>query len=178
MAEQTANRPFAFWALYAGLGLLVLFVQLLPLETAPRRWAAPDYMMCLAYAWVLRRPDAVPPLLVALVVLLADFLMQRPPGLWAAFVVIGLEVLRGRAIFMRGGTFMLEWFTVIIVVGLLVVAHRLALMLFLLEPAPLGLDASLFLSTAFAYPVAVAASHFVFGVRKAAPGEYDPVEAR
>ncbi len=178
MAEQTANRPFAFWALYAGLGVLVIFLQLLPLETEPRRWAAPDYMMCLAYAWVLRRPDAVPPLLVAAVILLADFLLQRPPGLWAACVIIGLEVLRSRAIFMRGGTFLLEWFTVIVVTGLVVIAHRLILMLFLVEPAPLALDASLFLSTAFAYPVMVAASHFLFGVRKAAPGEYDPVEAR
>lgn len=178
MAEQTANRPFSYWALYAGLGILVVFIQLLPLETTPRRWAAPDYMMCLAYAWVLRRPDAVPALLVATLILLGDFLFQRPPGLWAAFVLIGLEVLRSRAIFMRGGTFLLEWFTVIVVMGLVVMAHRLALLIFLIEPAPASLDASLFLSTAFAYPLIVAASHFLFGVRKAAPGEYDPVEAR
>lgn len=178
MAEQTANRPFGLWLLYIGLAVLVLFVQLLPLETEPRRWAAPDLMMCLAYAWVLRRPDAVPPLLVGAVLLLFDFMLQRPPGLWAAFVVIGLEVLRSRAIFMRGGSFILEWFTVIVVLGLLVMAHRLALMIFVMEPAPLTLDASLFLSTSFAYPPLVAASHFLFGVRKAAPGEYDPVEAR
>lgn len=178
MAEQTANRPFAFWALYIGLGIVVLFAQLLPLETEPRRWAAPDYMTCLAYAWVIRRPDAVPPLLVASLMLLADFLLQRPPGLWALFVVIGLEILRSRAIFMRGGSFILEWFTVIVVLGVVMVAHRLGLKLFLIEPAPIALDASLFLSTAFAYPPLVAASHYLFGVRKAAPGEYDPVEAR
>ena len=56
---------------------------LLPLQTTPRSLAGPDLLLAFAVAWCLRRPEFVPPLALALAFLLADLLLQRPPGLWA-----------------------------------------------------------------------------------------------
>ena len=67
-------------AAFVGISLLIMFFHLLPLETTPRRWAAPDLLVCLCFAWALRRPDYVPALAVAGVMLLADLMFQRPPG--------------------------------------------------------------------------------------------------
>jgi len=43
---------------------------------------------------------------------------------------------------------------------------------------PLGLDLVRALFTAALYPLAVLATHYVFGVRKATPGEVDALGAR
>ena len=46
--------------------------------------AGPDLMLAFTFAWVLRRPDYVPVLLIAAIFLLEDMLLMRPPGLWTA----------------------------------------------------------------------------------------------
>lgn len=66
---------------YVLLAFAVVFLHLLPLNTRPDRWPFPDVMIALTFAWVLRRPDYVPMLVVAMVMLISDLLLQRPPGL-------------------------------------------------------------------------------------------------
>ena len=45
----------------------------------PARWPGPDLIAVrLTLAWVLRRPDYVPALLIALVVLVEDLLLHAP----------------------------------------------------------------------------------------------------
>jgi hypothetical protein len=55
-------------------------------------------MLALTFAWVLRRPEFVPPLLIAAMILLGDLMFHRPPGLWAALVLVTAETLRVRDI--------------------------------------------------------------------------------
>ncbi|MCX8955699.1 rod shape-determining protein MreD, partial [Ruegeria sp. NA] len=71
-----------------------------------------DVLIALTFAWVLRRPDYVPTVLVALVMLMADFLLQRPPGLLAAPTVVGSAYLRSAALGMRDAGFAGEWMSV------------------------------------------------------------------
>ena len=76
---MTSSRTWPMRAAFVALSLALIFVHLLPLETVPRKWAPPDILLAFAFAWVLRRPDYVPALLVAGVFLMADLLLQRPP---------------------------------------------------------------------------------------------------
>jgi rod shape-determining protein MreD len=174
MAETGGTgRLIGFRALFAGLALAILFFRLLPLQALPPGWAPPDLIVALAFAWVLRRPDYVPALLLGAVMCLADLLLQRPPGLWAALVVLGAEALRARAGDLREVGFLFEWLTVALVLAAITLAYRLALTATGVGQAPLGLTAVQLVSTLAIYPVVVLISHLMLGVRKAATGEID-----
>ena len=55
----------------------------------------PDLLIAFALAWSLRRPEYVPTLLLAILFLLGDLLLQRPPGLWALLALLACENLKG-----------------------------------------------------------------------------------
>ena len=174
MTEQTLTRLWGMRLTFALVVCIILFFQLLPLETTPRRWVGPDFLLGFACAWSLRRPEYVPSLALAGLFLLADLLLQRPPGLWAMLALLGCEHLKTRARGLRDGGFASEWFLVCIVLALIALAYRISLMLTLLEPPPFGLSVFELVMTMAFYPVMAAVTQFGLGVRKAAPGDYDP----
>ncbi|HHI70488.1 MAG TPA: hypothetical protein ENJ91_05750 [Rhodobacteraceae bacterium] len=110
--------------------------------------------------------------------LLADMLFQRPPGLMAALVVIGTEFLRRRTHLMRELPFLFEWAMVAGVMVAMLIAYRLVLIV-VMQPRPsFWLSVTLLISTIAAYPLVVAFSRYVLGVRKIAPGEVDELGHR
>jgi rod shape-determining protein MreD len=127
--------------------------------------------MALAFAWVMRRPQYAPPLLIALVVLLADLMFQRPPGLWAALIVLGCETLKGRAPGLRDMGFAPEWVMVAITTLGVTLLYRLSLAILLVPQAPLGLSLMQMVMTVLCYPLVVMVSSLILGVRKARPSE-------
>jgi rod shape-determining protein MreD len=171
MAEQTNSRLWIMRMSFVGLCALVLFFHLLPLQTTPRSWSGPDLIIALAFAWALRRPEYVPALSVAVVMLLADLLLQRPPGLLALLVLLGVENLKSRARGLREAPFLAEWSVVAFVLIAITLMNRLVLAILVVQQAPLGLSILQMVITLMFYPVVVAFSQFVLGVRKAAPGE-------
>jgi len=158
-------------ALFVGLGMLLIFLHLLPLNTVPQGWAGPDIMLAFTFAWVLRRPDYVPPVVIALLFLMGDLLYQRPPGLWSALVLIGSEALRARGPGLRDLTFPVEWLSVATTLVCMTLGYRVILGLLLIDQPPLGLSLMQLVMTLVLYPWAVLMSHHVFGVRKIAPGD-------
>lgn len=173
MVEREQLYPWAMRALYAGLCAVLVFLHLLPLDTLPRGWAGPDIILAITLAWSLRRPEFVPPLLIAAVFLMCDLLFQRPPGLWAGFVLIGSQTLRARAPDLRDLTFPVEWLSVASSLVAMTLGYRLVLALLMVDRAPLGLSLMQMVMTLAAYPVVVLISQSVLGVRKVAPGELD-----
>jgi rod shape-determining protein MreD len=171
MAETGSLHLWLMRALFAALAGTLVFARLLPLDMAPPGWAGPDLFLALAFAWAVRRPEYVPPLLVAALALAMDLLLQRPPGLWAALTVIGCETLRRRAPALRDLTFLADWAAVAGTLVAMVLAYRLVLTVLIVDQAPLGLSLMQLLSTLVAYPLVAALSHLVFGVRKRAPGD-------
>ncbi|WP_282602264.1 rod shape-determining protein MreD [Paracoccus sp. PARArs4] len=156
-----------FCAAYAAL----LFLRLLPLAPGMMGWPGPDMGLALVLAWVLRRPDQLPAILIVLVVLLEDVLLMRPPGLWAIFVLLGAEAARQREQRWRDNGFMVEWLRVAVLVGLMMLAYRVVLILFLLPVANLGQVILQYLATVLAYPVAVFAARWLLGLRRIRHGE-------
>jgi rod shape-determining protein MreD len=173
MAEGVPSTVWAFRGLYAVLAAALLFIRLLPLGSEAGSWPGPDVLMCLTFAWVLRRPDYVPALVIAMVVLLEDLLVMRPPGLWAALMVLGAEFLRNRAALTRELSFVIEW---VLVSGVMVAAifgYRMALTLTMLDRVSLGQAMVQLVASILCYPIVVAVSALAFGVRKPAAGEVD-----
>lgn len=173
MADGVIRRRTSMWALFAGLSLVWLFLRMLPLSTQPTAVPAPDLVLCLVLAWVLRRPDYMPALLVAAVVLLEDLLIMRPPGLWAALVVIGCEFLRGRQSLMRELSFPAEWAIVAAVATTLMLIERTVLAVTLVPQPALGQVLLQLVVTLAAYPLVVLATHYLLRIRKPATGEVD-----
>ena len=160
-------------AVLVALCVGIMFFHLLPLETTPQRWAAPDLIVALCFAWALRRPDYVPLLAVAGVMLLADLLFQRPPGLWAALVVLAVHWLKSRERRQRETSFVLEWFTVAGCLVTITLLYRLVLLVLIVSPGAPFLTLMQLVMTILVYPIVVVLSHLAFGVRRSAPGEVD-----
>jgi len=171
MAETGSVHLWLMRALFVALAGALVFARLLPLDTLPPGWAGPDLFIALAFAWAVRRPDYVPPLLVAALALTMDLLLQRPPGLWAAMTLLGCETLRRRAPALRDLTFLAEWAAVAGTLVVMTLSYRLVLTVLMVDQAPLGLSLMQLLSTLVAYPLVAALSHLVFGVRKRVPGD-------
>lgn len=169
--DNARGDLWAYRGLFAGLALTFVFLRLLPLSNGQASWPGPDLLVCLAFVWVIRRPDYVPVLLVAAVTLFTDFLLQRPPGLWTACVILGLEFLRSRSGQTRTLPPLAELGFVAVVLTAVIFGHRLILQLFAVPVAPVAQDVMLLLFSILAYPFVALVSHALLGVRKPIPGE-------
>ncbi|MCZ4353973.1 rod shape-determining protein MreD [Roseovarius aestuarii] len=178
MVEQSGIYILARRLIFAAVCLSIIFWRLLPLDTLPRGWAGPDLIVALTFAWVLRRPEYAPPLLIAALVLLADLMFQRPPGLWAALVLIGSEALKARAAGLRDMGFAPEWLSVAIALVAMTLAERTVLAILLVPQAPLGLSLMQMAMTVLVYPLVVAASALFARVRRVRPGDVAAVAGR
>ena len=173
MLDAAIIRLWARRALYVALCLAVLFFSLLPLDMTPARMAGPDLIVALTFAWAIRRPDVVPAPLVALMLLLADFVLQRPPGLWAALTVVMTESLKARDRHSLETAFALEWVSVSVALIVMSLAYQIVLLLLIIPTANGALLLTQTVLTILVYPAVVAVSHVVFGLRRARPGEGD-----
>ena len=171
MIDPVTSRKWLYRLMFLALAGGVVFVQLIPLQTTPGNWAMPDLLICLCYAWVLRRPEYMPVILIAIVMLVTDMLFMRPPGLMAALFVLGAEFLRARAALIRELPFLLEWAMVAGVLTAVMVANRVVLIAVMEPRPPLGLSLSQLITTLAAYPLVVLFSRYVAGLRKITPGE-------
>lgn len=166
MSEARRLRDRLGPALLVALCALVVFLQLVPLGSAPGNWPGPDLMLCLVLAWAIRRPEDLPVLLVAALFLAADLLLMRPPGLWAALVVVAVEALRRRQGRVRGTAFAAEWALVAALVAALSLAYWAVLTVTLVGQPSLSARLAQAVSTLLAYPLVAAGLHFVLDVRK------------
>ena len=164
------RRRLAGGSVYVLIACGILFLRLLPLSPGRVPWPGPDLLLCLTFAWVLRRPEQVPTLIIATVILIEDLLVMRPLGLWAAMVVIGTEAARTREARWREQPFVVEWLRVAMLMAAMMAAARLVMVVVLLPVPPLGQVLLHWLASVTAYPV-VAFAGMLLGLRRAAPGE-------
>jgi len=178
VAEPLRTNPFGWHGLFLAAFALVMFLRLLPVTGGAGGVPMPDVMLCLTFAWVVRRPDHLPAMLIAVVFLLEDFLLMRPPGLWAALVVLGAEFLRSRAALSRELPFPGEWLMVAVVMTAVILGDRAISFVTLLPVAALGSTLILLVGTVVAYPVVVGLAAATLGLRKPATGELDALGRR
>ncbi len=178
MAESVTANRWVYGTAYFGLCAVIMLAQLLPIDLVPGRFPGPDLLLCITFAWVLRRPHYVPTPLIALVFIIADMLFLRPPGLWAGIVVLAVEFLRSREFTLRERSLMTEILTVAVVYAAMTLGYRLVLVIFVVPQPGVGLTALQVLATMIAYPVVVALSRLAFGVRPMSLVEADTLRRR
>jgi len=157
-------------ALFLALCAAVATCKLVPLGLGDAGWPGPDVLLALTLAWLLRQPAAVPVASIVAVFLLADFLFQRPPGLWTLMAVVVTESLR-RRLAMAEFPFLVEWSVVAGAVFAMLILNRAALWILLADLDPLGLTLAHGIVTVAIYPPVVAISKHLFGLRKIGPVE-------
>ncbi|WP_299143328.1 rod shape-determining protein MreD [uncultured Tateyamaria sp.] len=173
--------PLRLWMMrgsFTALILGILFFHLLPLQTSTGGLIWPDLVLGFALAWSVRRPEFVPAVLLAAVFLLADLLLQRPPGLWALLALIACEQLKAQSRSLRDASLATELASVgawIIGIG---IAYHMVLALLLVDRPAFGLVVIQMIATALAYPLVIAVTHAVMGVRKAAANDIGGKGAR
>lgn len=178
MNELTAAHRWIKAITFVVLALGIIFMRLLPLDTLPARWVLPDLLMAFTFAWAVRRPEYVPMVMLAVVFLTADLLLQRPPGLWAALMLLASEYLKGQTHRLRVTGFPVEWATVAGMILAVTLGDRLVLTLLLVEMPGLGLALMQMVLTIILYPVVAGITHAFMGVRKSTPGDIDTLGDR
>jgi rod shape-determining protein MreD len=186
MAERSLSGRVWYAGVYVAIAALVLLLRFVPLQglgdpsTPPgetglglSNWPAPDVVLALTLAWVVRRPDLLPAPLIAGYMFLEDILMMRPPGLWALVVLGTTEFLRRRTLTLRGLVFWLEYALIAALILGMFTVNRLVLGIVMVPQPPLGLSLAQFVGTVAVYPVVVAFLQFGLGLRKPATGEVD-----
>ncbi|MCE0506971.1 MULTISPECIES: rod shape-determining protein MreD [unclassified Roseivivax] len=172
MIDADGLRIWMMRGVFVLLAGLVVFFHLLPLSHLPQLLAGPDFITLLVFAWALRRPEYVPAWLIAVVALLVDLIFQRPPGLWAALTVMVAESLKTGERRQRETNFLLEWLSVSVSLGAMVLIYQLVKLLLIIEPMGWVLALSSLLASILIYPGVVALSR-ILGVARAAPGDGD-----
>ncbi|MDD9717546.1 rod shape-determining protein MreD [Dinoroseobacter sp. PD6] len=165
MGSAFEPKLWVLRVVFLALVAAVLIVALLPLSVAAPRIPGPDVVLCVILAWVLRRPDVLPVTLIVVVVLVEDFLFQRPPGLWTLLVLVGSEVMRRQA-YREGETpIAVEFGLVAATLTAMTVAERVLLAIALVPQPAFSAQMLHLLSTLAIYPVVVLASVYLCGVR-------------
>ncbi|MHC0053671.1 rod shape-determining protein MreD [Actibacterium sp. D379-3] len=173
MIDPQTSQRWIYQLLFAALATALLFLQLLPLHTLPARFPGPDLLLCLTLAWVQRRPDFIPPLLLAAVFLVADLLLMRPPGLWTALVVLAAEFLRSRQTGAGEVPFAAEWLLTTVVIVAISLGYALILGVTATAFPGLAMSVIKIVMTVLAYPAVVLVAHQAFGLRRLTAAEID-----
>lgn len=173
MVDPVAARLWLYRGLFVGLALVLLFLRLLPIGGQAGEWPGPDLLLCLMLAWVTQRPDYLPAVLIAAVVLLEDLILMRPPGLWAAIVVLATEFLRGRSALTRELGFLAEWLLIAGLMLAMLLGYRVVMAVAFLDQPAFGYAFAQVAMTILCYPFAVGLLHVALQLRKPSTGEVD-----
>lgn len=168
---MTARGHSVYVLLFAALSVAVIFYPLLPLQFQAGQIAQPDLLFALASAWAVRRPETMPLLLLAPVLLLSDFVLGRPVGLWALLSLLAIEALAAQRGAAEPRPFVLEWASFAMVLGIALLVEGLVLRMALVARPPFSTTVEVFIITAFAYPVVAFVLRTVFYVRAPKPVE-------
>ncbi len=173
MIDPVTARLWGYRGVFVLLVLVLLFLRILPISDTGGGLPGPDLMLCLILAWVIRRPDHLPALLIAAVVLVEDLMLMRPPGLWAAAMVLATEFLRARSALTRELVFLVEWLMVTGLMLAMLLGTRLLLALAFVDQPGFAFAFAQIAASALVYPLVVGGLHLLFGLRKPSTGEVD-----
>ena len=173
MFDSIGNSVWIYRVSFVLIALGLLFLRLLPIGNMAGDWPGPDVMLCLTLAWVTLRPNHLPTALIAVVMLAEDMILMRPPGLWAAIVVLATEFLRARSALTRELGFVAEWLLIAGVMIAMLLAYRLAFAVTFMAQPGFGFAFAQTVGSILLYPVIVWLLRMAMHLRKPQAGEVD-----
>jgi len=173
MIDAALLKIWVYRAGFVVLALLLTFAELLPLNTLPPTWVMPDVLLCVTFVCCIRRPHYVPMLIIAMVFLFQDLMLNRPPGLFAAWALITSQWLKGRSRSAEEFPFLREYLSVSLALAVVFFGTRWGIGLVMLPMPEAFLSLSELLTTALLYPIVVIIVQGLFKVRRTGFGELD-----
>lgn len=91
------------------LGIMMVYVEASPLGIGPDAPPSPDLLLCIVVFWSVRRPEAVPMVMVFALGLVRDMLTDVPIGAGALSLVLVAEVFKANRRYFARTSFLREW---------------------------------------------------------------------
>ena len=146
-------RSFAHQVIYFCIGLLIIFFQILPLQTTPQTWSGPNILLVFFAAIVSKRPDFASSFLIAIIFLIEDFFLMRPPGLMSSLTVLGFYFLKRKFQSQEGNSFIFGWGNVTACLTLILLLYYFISVLLFIPSAGFKLTLMELIVTLALYPI-------------------------
>ena len=146
-------QSFAHQVVYFWIGLLIIFFQILPLQTNPQTWSGPNVLLVFFAAIVSKRPEVTSSFLIASIFLIEDFFLMRPPGLLSALTVLGFYFLKRKFQNQEVNSFIFGWGSVAACLTIILLLYYFISVLLFIPSAGFKLTLMELLMTLALYPV-------------------------
>ena len=146
-------RSFAHQVIYFCIGLLIIFFQILPLQTTPQTWSGPNILLVFFAANVSKRPEFTSSFLIASIFLIEDFFLMRPPGLMSALTVLGFYFLKRKFQNQEVNSFIFGWGSVAACLTIILLLYYFISVLLFIPSAGFKLTLMELLTTLALYPI-------------------------
>ena len=146
-------KIFAHQLVYFCIGLLIIFFQILPLQTTPQTWSGPNVLLVFFATIVTKRPEFTSSFLVASIFLIEDFFLMRPPGLMSSLTVLGFYFLKRKFHYQEGNSLIFGWGSVTACLTIILLLYYFISVLLFIPSAGLRLTLIELIVTLALYPV-------------------------
>ena len=146
-------KSFAHQVVYFCIGLLIIFFQILPLQTTPQAWSGPNVLLVFFAAIVTKRPEFTSSFLVASIFLIEDFFLMRPPGLMSSLTVLGFYFLKRKFRYQEGNSLLFGWGSVTTCLTIILLLYYFISILLFIPSAGFRLTLMELIVTLALYPV-------------------------
>ena len=151
--------------LFVLIVFVLIFIKVLPLNTVPKEWTAPDLLLCVTLVWCLRNPTRAPIILLAALFLLQDIILQRPIGLFSAVATLMCEWAKCQALRAEEFPFVIEWVTAAIaMIAIFILVQSIASLSMITKPSMWVFGKEL-IFTILAYPLVTLLCRYGLGLR-------------
>ena len=146
-------KSFAHQVIYFCIGLLIIFFQILPLQTTPQTWSGPNVLLVFFAAIVTKRPEFTSSFLIAFIFLIEDFFLMRPPGLMSSLTVLGFFFLKRKFQNQEVNSFVFGWSSVATCLTLILLIYYFISVLLFIPSAGFRLTLIEIIVTLALYPI-------------------------
>ena len=146
-------KNFAHQVVYFCIGLLIIFFQILPLQTTPQTWSGPNVLLVFFAAIVTKRPEFTSSFLVASIFLIEDFFLMRPPGLMSSLTVLGFYFLKRKFQYKESNSLIFGWGSVTTCLTIILLLYYFISVLLFIPSAGFKLTLMELIVTLALYPI-------------------------
>ena len=161
-----SERILIYRIIFVMISTFLILANLMPLQTTPQSWPWPNILLLLVFCWSLREPNFVPIPLIIGVVLLQDFLLNRPPGLFSGISVIILIWIKAITSSSDDKSFLAEWVRVSLAFAAISLIYHVILSFSFVNTIELRITLIQTIFNISTYPFVVLVSHYVFRVKR------------
>ena len=146
-------KSFVNQVIYFCIGLLIIFFQILPLQTTPQTWSGPNVLLVFFAAIGTKRPEFTSSFLIASIFLIEDFFLMRPPGLMSSLTVLGFFFLKRKFQNQEINSLLFGWGIVATYLTLILLAYYFISILLFIPSAGFRLSLIEIIVTLALYPI-------------------------